>query len=249
MILENKVAIVTGATSGMGYAIAKRLAREGVRLALIARTKADLFRVSQEIEEEGGQAIPIPADVSERAEVEAAVARTLDHYEGIDILVNSAFWGPPASLDETTESFWDRTLDTCLKGPYLFIRAVFPTMKGQGQGRIINIGSLAGKIGEDNRTAYCAAKWGLEGLTAALQEEMPKYNIHVNLISPGATNTPFWSRYNPSEAEIGRMIPSETVADAVCWVLQQPENVLIRDIPIHNYRNPFEGKSSPFADD
>lgn len=243
-----KVAIVTGSTSGMGYAIAKRLAREGVQVVLVARTMADLARVAQEIEADGGQAIPVPADVSERVEVEAVVERTLAQYGRIDVVVNSAFWGPSASLGDTTESFWDRTLDTCLKGPYLFARAVFPVMKRQRQGRIINIGSLAGKIGEDNRTAYCAAKWGLEGLTAALQEEMPKYNIHVNLISPGATNTPFWSPYNPSEAAIERMIPPETVAEAVYWILQQPDNVLIQDIPIHNYRNPFEGKSSPFAD-
>ncbi len=249
MLFKNKVAIITGATSGMGYATALRLAQKGAHVGLVARSAGNLQRVAQEIAEFGGHAIPMSTDVTNRVQVETAVERVLDEYGQIDILVNSAFWGPPGSLEETTEPFWDRTLDTCLKGPYLFTRAVFPAMRKQGQGRIVMIGSLAGKVGEDNRTAYCAAKWGLEGLTAALQEELPKYNIHVHLISPGATNTPFWSPYNPSSEALERMIPPETVADAVCWVLQTPDSVLIRDVPIHNYRNPFEGKSSPFADD
>jgi 3-oxoacyl-[acyl-carrier protein] reductase len=121
-------------------------------------------------------------------------------------------------------------------------------MRDGGGGRIVNIGSLAGKVGEDNRTAYCAAKWGLEGLTAALQEEMPKHNIYVHLISPAATDTSFWEPYNLDENVVERMIPPETIAEAVAWVLQQPDRVIIPDVPVYNYRNPFEGKSSPFAD-
>ncbi|MGD2143428.1 MAG: SDR family oxidoreductase [Anaerolineae bacterium] len=248
MELSEKVAVVTGATRGMGRATAMRLAREGARLALVARTREGLEAVAAEIKAAGGEAFAAPTDVTERRQVEHAVNQTVERFGRVDILVNCAFWGPPGSLEETTEDFWDKTLDTTLKGPYLFTRAVFPVMREQGGGRIVNIGSLAGKTGEDNRTAYCAAKWGLEGLTAALQEEMPKHHIHVHLISPAATDTSFWEPYNLSEETTGRMIPPDVIADAVAWVLKQPDRVLIRDVPVYNYRDPFEGRSSPFAD-
>lgn len=251
MALNGKVAIVTGAGRGMGRAIAQRLAGEGARVALVARTESALTEVANAISAAGGTAASFVADVTNAAQVEAMAESVRAHFGGIDILVNNAFWGPPASLESTTEEVWDRTLDTTLKGPFLCTRAVFPAMRAAGGGRIVNIGSLAGKIGEDNRTAYCAAKWGLEGLTAALQVEMVKYNIHVHLISPAATHTPFWTdqigdKLTPEIA--ARMIPPETIAEAVCWVLVQPDAVIIPDVPIYNYRNPFEGKSSPFAD-
>ncbi len=249
MKIAGKVAIVTGASSGMGRAIAKRLAQEGARVALVARTRGPLDAVAAEIEADGGAAFVAPADITHREQVETMVASVADHVGAVEILINNAFWGPPASLEETTEDLWDKTLDTCLKGPYLCSRAVFPAMRDAGGGRIVNIGSLAGKVGEDNRTAYCAAKWGLEGLTAALQEEMPKHNIYVHLISPAATDTPFWAPYNLSEGIVERMIPPESIAEAVVWVLSQPDRVFIPDVPVYNTRNPFEGKSSPFADE
>lgn len=191
------MAIVTGATRGMGRAISERLARAGAR---------------------------------------------------IDLLVNCAFWGPPGSLEETDEAFWDRTVDSCLKGPYLCARAVYPSMRARGKGAIVNIGSAAGKVGEDNRSAYCAAKWGLEGLTAALQIELHKEGIRVQLLSPGATDTSFWRDHAPglTEEQLAHFIPPETVAEALVWVLSTPDAVHIPDIPIYNYRNPFEGKGPPF---
>jgi 3-oxoacyl-[acyl-carrier protein] reductase len=177
------------------------------------------------------------------------MARTvLEEFGTVDILVNSAFWGPPASIEDTTEEFWDNTLDTTLKGAFLCAQAVVPIFKRIGAGRIVNIGSLAGKIGEDNRTAYCAAKWGLEGLSAALTEELSRYNIHVHLISPAATDTPWWREVgaNLTTQALERMIPADVIAQAVVWVLGQPDQVHIPDIPIYNFRNPFEGKKSPF---
>lgn len=251
MELQGKAALVTGAGRGIGRAVARRLAAAGVRVGLVARTLPVLEELAGEIRQLGGEAEPFPADITAAAEVEAMAQTAAARFGAIDILVNNAFWGPPASLEDTTEALWDRTLNTTLKGPYLCTRAVFPIMRSQGGGRIVNIGSLAGKIGEDNRTAYCAAKWGLEGLTAALQVEMVKYNIYVHLISPAATRTPFWTdqigdKLTPQIAE--RMIPPETIAEAAIWVLQQPDAVIIPDVPVYNYRNPFEGKSSPFAD-
>jgi 3-oxoacyl-[acyl-carrier protein] reductase len=232
----------------MGQAIAKRLATEGMRVALVARKEGPLQAVAEEITANGGEVLVVTADVRTMANTEAMAQTVRDRWGRIDVLVNNAFWGPPASIEKTTEEFWDRTLDTTLKGPFLCARAVVPAMKEQGSGRIVNIGSLAGKIGEDNRTAYCAAKWGLEGLSAALSVELLPHNIHVHLISPAATDTPWWTESAgelPAETR-ARMIPPETIAEAVHWVLTQPEQVHIPDVPVYNFRNPFEGKGSPF---
>jgi len=245
---SGSVAIVTGATRGMGRAISERLAGAGAQVALVARTETDLQQVEAAIRAAGGEAAGFVTDISDGASVEAMVKAVVARFGGIDILVNCAFWGPPGSLEQTDEAFWDRTLDTSLKGPYLCTRAVHPTMKARGKGTIVNIGSVAGKVGEDNRTAYCAAKWGLEGLTAALRVELHKDDIRVHLLSPGATDTSFWQENAPglTEDQLARFIPPDVVADAVVWVLSTPEAVHIPDIPIHNYRDPFEGKGSPF---
>ncbi len=248
MDVKGSVVIVTGATRGMGRAIAMRLAGSGARVALVARTAVDLQGVEADIRALGGEAVGFSADVADRASVEGMVGAVLARFGRIDILVNCAFWGPPGSLEQTDEAFWDRTLDSCLKGPYLCTRAVHPTMRAQGGGAIVNIGSQAGKVGEDNRTAYCAAKWGLEGLTAALQIELRRDAIKVHLVSPGATDTSFWRANAPglTSDQLDRFIPPETVADAVLWVLGTPEAVLISDVSIRTFRDPFEGKGSPF---
>lgn len=248
MDVSGSVTVITGATRGMGRAISTRLAASGGRVALVARTRAALEETAEAIRASGGEAECFMADVSDGPSVEAMVEAVVDRFGRIDVLVNNAFWGPPGSLEQTDEAFWDRTLDTCLKGPYLCTRAVYPTMRAQGKGAIVNIGSLAGKIGEDNRTAYCAAKWGLEGLTAALREELHKYDIRVHLISPGATDTSFWRENAPglTAAQLLRFIPPDMIAEAVHWVLTTPDAVHIPDVAIHNYRNPFEGRGSAF---
>lgn len=251
MNIMGKTAIITGASSGIGRATAIRLSHEGARVVLVARTRDNLDQVLAEIEAAGGTAIAIPTDLTQNDQVESMVHEAVRQFGKIDILVNSAFWGPPGSLEKTTEAFWDKTIDTTLKAPFLCIRAVVPFMREAGGGRIVNIGSLAGKVGEDKRTAYCAAKWGLEGLTAALREEVTRDQIHVHLISPAATNTPFWpeSGAKLSEEILSRFVPPETIAEAVAWVIQQPDQVHIPDVPVYNFRDPFEGKSSPFAED
>lgn len=251
MKINGKVAIITGASSGIGRATAIKLAIEGAKIALVSKTLDKLELVNKEIQSIDGQSIVVPADVTNYLEVENMVNKVVDLFGSIDILVNSAFWGPPGSLQETTEAFWDKTINTTLKAAFLCTRAVVPFMRNSGGGRIVNIGSLAGKVGEDNRTAYCAAKWGLEGLSAALGEELTRDNIHVHLISPAATNTPFWPDAGAklSKETLARFIPPETIANAIIWVMKQPDQVHIPDVPVFNFKNPFEGKSSPFSED
>jgi 3-oxoacyl-[acyl-carrier protein] reductase len=248
MNLKDKVSIITGASGGIGRNIAIELAEAGGRIVLVGRSAEKLSEVASDIQNQGGIAVWHSVDIRQNSAVEDVVQKTIERFGDIDILVNSAFWGPPASIENTTEEFWDQTIDTTLKAAFLFARAVVPHMKRKGAGRIVNIGSLAGKIGEDNRTAYCAAKWGLEGLSAALSEELRRFNIHVHLISPAATDTPWWREMPTTLTSeiIERMIPPRVVAQAVRWVLSLPDQVHVPDLPIYNFHNPFEGKKSPF---
>lgn len=250
MQIKDKVVIVTGATGGIGREVSLKLAAQGARVALVARNLDKLRDLKEEIEKAGGQAVEFSTDIVDGKAVEAMAAAVARQFGGIDVLVNCAFWGPPGSLEETTEEFWDKTLDTTLKAPFLCIRAVVPYMRKAGAGRIVNIGSKAGKVGEDNRTAYCAAKWGLEGLNAALQEELTRDNIHVHMITPAATNTPWWpgAGADLTPEVLARFVPPATIADAVVFAISAPDQVIIPDIPVYNFRNPFEGKSSPFAE-
>jgi 3-oxoacyl-[acyl-carrier protein] reductase len=250
MEIKDKVVIVTGASSGIGRAISNRLARIGAKVILAARGKPNLDKVKEEIEDAGGFAHIIQTDIVKLQDIQNLINETIKKFGGIDILVNNAYWGPAGSLEKSNEDFWDKTLDTTLKGHFLCIREVVPHMRKAGAGRIVNIGSLAGKIGEDNRTAYCAAKWGMEGLTAALREELTRDNIHVHLISPAATHTPPWhsAGIELTQEMLEKFVPPESIADAVAFVIQQPDQVLIPDVPVYNFRNPFEGKGSPFAD-
>jgi NAD(P)-dependent dehydrogenase (short-subunit alcohol dehydrogenase family) len=250
MDLTDKVVLVTGAARGIGHAVALRMTAEGARVAMAVRNRDKASDAIAQVQAVSSKVYASEVDLTVAARVEAMVADVLAHFGTIDVLVNCAFWGPPASLEETTEAVWDRTIDSTLKSVYLCARAVLPTFKAQRGGRIVTIGSLAGKIGEDNRTAYCAAKWGVEGLMAALRVEMLKHNVHVHLVSPAATATPSWADNGVAlEGQIlERMIPPETIAEAVVWVLKQPDQVIVPDVPVYNFRNPFEGKASPFAD-
>ena len=129
---RGSVAVVTGATRGMGRAISGRLAAAGAKVVLVARGEEGLRLIEANIREAGGEAAAFATDVTDRASVEAMVAAVLERYGRVDLLVNCAFWGPPGSLTRTDEAFWDRTLDTTLKGPYLCTRAVYPAMRDQG---------------------------------------------------------------------------------------------------------------------
>ena len=161
MDLNNRVAIITGASGGMGGRIAEALAKRNARLTLVGRNLDKLQEVAQTVRNNGGEALIQSCDICSKSEVDSMVAATVQTFGTVDILVNSAFWGPPASLEQTTEELWDRTMDTTLKACYLCARAVVPIFKAKREGRIVNIGSKAGKVGEDNRTAYLRGQMGI----------------------------------------------------------------------------------------
>ena len=183
------VAIVTGASRGIGRATALALARRGVSVALAARGREALAAVEQEIRKLSGRAIPIPTDVSDEAAVAAMVERAARELGPIDLLVNNAGTLERVPLVETDATAWDRVLDVNLKGAFLSTRAVLPSMIERGRGRIVNVSSISGKLGTPLLTAYCASKWGLLGLSLATAEELKPKGIQVFSVCPGSVNT------------------------------------------------------------
>jgi len=189
MLFEPKVAIVTGASRGIGRATAIALARRGVGVALAARTRGALAAVERQIGELAGRALPIPTDVSDEAAVAAMVETAARELGPIDLLVNNAGTLERAPVVETDAAAWDRVLDVNLKGAFLCTRAVLPSMIERGRGRIVNVSSISGKLGTPLLTAYCASKWGLLGFSLATAEELKPHGIQVFSVCPGSVNT------------------------------------------------------------
>ncbi|MGA7993222.1 MAG: SDR family NAD(P)-dependent oxidoreductase [Thermoanaerobaculia bacterium] len=186
--LEGQTAIVTGGGRGIGRAIALAFAGAGATVALASRSADEVDRTAADVASRGGRALAIPTDVTSRAAVEALVARTLETTKRIDVVVNNAgifVWRAFAKLEEED---WDRILDTNLKSSYLLTRAALPALAQAGRGRIVNIASIHGSVGEANVVAHCAAKFGLIGFTKALAAELRGAGITVNAVSPGATD-------------------------------------------------------------
>ncbi len=190
MLLEDKVAIVTGSARGIGEAIARKLAAEGASVVVNALHIEGANLVAQEIQDQGGKAIAIKADVSQKAEVQDMVAKTLDSFGAIHILVDNAAIVRFIPTLETTEKDWDAVHNVDLKGTFFCIQAVLPQMMKQKYGKIINVSSV-GALGVDspNVAAYAAAKGGVISLTKFIAREAGPYGINVNCITPGRTIT------------------------------------------------------------
>jgi len=189
MRLKGQVAIVTGAGQGIGQAIAATLAKEGAAVVVNDVVPERAYKVAGEIKAQGGQALPVAADVSKAEEVSMLVAKTLASYRKIDILVNNAGIAKMIRLQEMTEADWDSHMNVNIKSQFLCSKAVIEHMVKQKRGKIINLASLAAHIGAPGLSAYGASKGGVAQFTKALAVEFGKYNIMVNAVSPGFTLT------------------------------------------------------------
>ena len=188
--LAGKVAIVTGASRGIGREIALLFAREGARLVLTARNLEQLESVSQEIQKNGQEApIIFSVDVKNASKVDEMLDKTLDKYSRVDILVNNAGVTRDGLFVRMSETDWDEVLNTNLKGCFLCMRAVCKPMMKQRSGRIINIASVIGLIGNAGQANYAASKAGMIALTKSVAKELGSRNVLVNAIAPGFIET------------------------------------------------------------
>lgn len=186
--LAGKIAVVTGASRGIGAAIARRFAAEGAAVALLARSADALAAVRAEIEAAGGRALAVTADVTDTAAVNAAADRVRAELGAPHVLVNNAGAALRRPLAETSDDAWRDVIATNLDGSFRCCRAFAADLAGN-RGRIINISSIAGRQGTPLFTAYCAAKHGVVGLTRALAEELRDQGVSVNAICPGSVDT------------------------------------------------------------
>jgi len=232
-LLSGRTALVTGASRGIGRAVAARFREAGAWVAMVARGEAALRAAADEL---GGHAVP--ADVSDPASVNRLVAYLAEVLEGEapDILVNAAGVFELAPVAETDPASFDRHLAVNLRAPFLLIRAFLPAMLARGSGHVVTIGSVAGRRAFPHNGAYAASKFGVRGLHEVLDEELRGTGVRSTLVEPAATDTPLWDAIDyarhpglpPREA----MLPADAVADAVLFAVTRPPEVDVRTIRI-----------------
>lgn len=238
MVLQNQVALVTGASSGIGRATAEALARQGARVAVnYCRNRAGAEQAVEVIRKGGGEAFMVRADVTRSVDVQAMVAASRERWGRIDILINNA--GDliaRRTLADMTEEYWDQIMALNLKSTFLCVKAVWEEMVARKSGCIVNVTSIAGRNGGGpGAAAYAAAKGGLLTYTKALAKELAPHGIRVNGIAPGVIATPYHERYSPPELlrkfitsiPLGRIGAAEEVADVIVFLASPAARYLI----------------------
>lgn len=210
MILENKVAVVTGAGSGIGRATAIRLAKEGAAVAILDIHEAHAVETAELIKAEGGRALPVAADITKREDVFAAAEKTVQVFSPLDIWVNCAGYSKIIPFLEHTDEIWNRTLDINLRGCFLGCQAAVTHMNEKG-GAIINFSSESGKKGTTWYAAYCASKFAVLGLTQSVAAEFASKGIRCNAICPGVVLTPMWDQQVADYAKKRNLKPEEVM--------------------------------------
>ena len=231
--LEGQVAIVTGAGRGIGRAIARRLAREGCRVTVADLDDATAGGVAAEIQEEGGESLPLAVDVTNKQSADGMVSRTTERWGGLNILVNNAGIGAVATLLDTDEATWDAMMNVNAKGVLLCSQAAARQMIEQGSGgRIINNASGAGKIAPGKAVplgAYAASKHAVVAVTKQMGLELAEHGILVNCVCAGIVDTPMWDLIDREIAAMQDLPVGSVKAQAVAGVplgrIQQPEDV------------------------
>jgi len=223
MRLTGKVAIITGGGRGIGRAVALAFADEGARVTVAARTTAEVEAVTRQIDARHGEALAVPCDVADEAQVRAMIRGTLEAFGRIDILVNNAgistlrpVWGIP-------KASFDRTLAVNLVGTFLCTKHAWPILREAGGGSIINVSSMGGIRGYPMLSAYCASKWGQIGFTLACAEEGKPHRIRVNALAPGRADTAFRAQIKEDKS---RMLKAEDHV-GICVFLASDESVFV----------------------
>jgi NADP-dependent 3-hydroxy acid dehydrogenase YdfG len=248
MDLRGRVAVITGASSGIGEATARKLAGQGVKVAVAARRKDRLDELAKEIEDSKGEVLVIEADVTDKTVCQKVVDQVMAKWSRIDILVNNAgvmLLGPTA---EAPLEEWERMIQVNLLGLLYMTYAVMPGMRRQKSGHLVNISSVAGRTANAGSAVYNATKWGVNAFTEALRQEITdeKSNIRTTLIEPGAVDTELASHNRPKVQEtlqqrwkgMSKKLEAEDIANAILYALSQPAHVSVNEILIRPTEQP-----------
>ncbi len=237
--LDGQVAVVTGASSGLGRATAMAMAQAGAHVALLARSEPDLVEVVADVEALGRRGLALPVDLAREEQIIGAIERTRATFGRVDVLVNAAGTDVPGSVAALTADDWDRVLDVNLRAPFLLAKAVFPAMQATGHGTIINISSVAGKRGWANAAAYCASKFGLTGFTQALAAEGKPHGIRACIVYPGGMATSWGAWSSEDRGTEGReappatkALPPDEVAALLVWIASAPSELVLNEVVV-----------------
>lgn len=243
--ISGKVVIITGASSGIGYATAKLLAKQGAVLSLTARRKEKLDGLVDEITAAGGKAVAFVTDVSKRSEVEALVSHTLQAFGKIDVLFNNAGVMPVSMLESLHYDEWEQMIDVNIKGVLYGIGAVLPHFIAQKSGHFINVSSVAGHLVAPSSAVYSGTKFAVRAISEGLRQEVKAYNIRTSIISPGVTSSELTHTITDEKVKpfIGQLagiaISAESIARAVAYVIDQPEDVDVNEMIIRPTAQPM----------
>jgi NADP-dependent 3-hydroxy acid dehydrogenase YdfG len=235
--IKGKVVVITGASSGLGEAAARLLCTEGASVVLGARRVDRLKSLAAELNRNGGKALAVATDVTDREQVKKLVDTAVKEFGRVDVMINNAGIMPRAPLERLTIDDWDRTIDVNIKGVLYGIAAALPHMMQQKSGQMVFVSSVAGhKIGPDF-AVYAATKHAVRALAEGFRQEVKDYNVRTTIISPGAVDTELPdSVTEPDVAEkirqyySGIAIPADSFAQAVAFAISQPDNVDVNEI-------------------
>jgi 3-oxoacyl-[acyl-carrier protein] reductase len=238
MKLKDRVAIITGAARGIGKAIALTFVREGAKVALVDVDQKQLEALKNEIQKRKGESVNISCDITKSPEVQAMVNQVKRAFGRIDILVNNAGIIRRGTIETVTEEDWDRVIEVNLKGTFNCCKAVVEIMKEQGYGKIVNVSSIAGKMGDiTSAPGYGSSKAAVDALTKTLARQLAPYGINVNAVSPHAIETEMsaqWSEERRKEIiasiPLGRLGKPEDVAEAVLFLASDEASFITGEI-------------------
>ncbi|MBK8646620.1 MAG: SDR family oxidoreductase [Gemmatimonadetes bacterium] len=229
--MGGRTAVVTGASRGIGEAVARALAAGGARVVLLARHAPALEAIAAQV---GGGAMAVPCDLTQASQVDAAVARITREIGTPDLLVNNAGSFALGAIGRMPPGDVEQMLQLNLLAPYRLLHAFVPAMRARGSGHVVTIGSVADRVAFPENAGYAAGKFGARAMHEVLRQELRGTGVRVSLVSPGPTDTPIWDPIDP-DARPGftpraRMLPAESVADAVLWVTTRPDGVNIDEL-------------------
>jgi NADP-dependent 3-hydroxy acid dehydrogenase YdfG len=235
--VEDKVVVITGASSGLGEATAKVLSAQGATVVLGARRQDRIRALAKELTSSGGKALAVATDVADRQQVKNLVDAAVEAYGRVDVMINNAGLMPQALLERLQVDEWERMIDVNLKGVLYGIAAALPIMKQQKSGHFINVSSVAGHKVGPGFAVYSATKFAVRALTEGLRQEVKPYNIRATVISPGAVATELPNSVTDPEAAdrirkfyAASAIPADSFARTVAFAISQPDEVDINEI-------------------